>query len=214
MTIFQNLLDFILHIDTHLVVLTNHLGISTYFILFLIIFIETGLIIVPFLPGSSLLLASGALAAKGAFSLSMLLFVLCIAAVMGYMLNYYIGMKIGNEITSTRYVGKVVTEEKMNVVRDFLDRNGKKTLLISRFIPLIRLFTPFVAGASRMNYRFFFILNIIGAIIWVGVCTILGFFFGNIPVIRNNFGLLMLLVVILSVLPTGIGMMQRRFKQA
>ncbi|HJF31697.1 MAG TPA: VTT domain-containing protein [Sporosarcina psychrophila] len=213
MTIIQNIISFILHIDEHLVEIIQNFGSLSYVLLFLIVFVETGLVIFPFLPGDSLLFASGALAAMGAFNIVLLLIVFFTAAVIGDTVNYQIGKKVGTAIKPNSLIGRVIDQEKMNKAEGFFNKHGGKTIVIARFMPFIRTFIPFVAGASRMNYRYFFIYNVVGAVLWVGICTIAGFFFGNIPIIKDNFSTVLLLIIFVSVLPAIIGVLKSRLKK-
>ncbi|WP_342537821.1 DedA family protein [Sporosarcina sp. FSL K6-1540] len=213
MTIIQNIISFILHIDEHLVEIIQNFGSLSYVLLFLIVFVETGLVIFPFLPGDSLLFASGALAAMGAFNIVFLLIVFFTAAVIGDTVNYQIGKKVGTAIKPNSLIGRVIDQEKMDKAEKFFNKHGGKTIVIARFMPFIRTFIPFVAGASRMNYRYFFIYNVVGAILWVGICTIAGYFFGNIPIIKDNFSTVILLIIFVSVLPVVISFMKSRLKK-
>jgi membrane-associated protein len=213
MTIIQGIISFILHIDEHLVEIIQNFGSLSYVLLFLIVFVETGLVIFPFLPGDSLLFASGALAAMGAFNIALLLIVFFTAAVIGDAVNYQIGKKVGTAIKPNSLIGRVINQEKMNKAEDFFNKHGGKTIVIARFMPFIRTFIPFIAGASRMNYRYFFIYNVIGAALWVGICTIAGYFFGNIPIIKDNFSTVLLIIIFVSVLPAIIGIMKSRSKK-
>ena len=213
MTIIQNLISFILHIDEHLVQIIQNFGSLSYVILFLIVFVETGLVIFPFLPGDSLLFASGALAAMGAFNIVLLLIIYFIAAVIGDTVNYHIGRKVGTTISPGSFMGKIIKQEKMNQAENFFNRHGGKTILIARFMPFIRTFAPFVAGASRMNYRYFIFYNVVGAALWVGICTIAGYLFGNIPIVKDNFSTVLLLIIFVSVLPAIISIVKSRFQK-
>jgi len=213
MTIIQNIISFILHIDEHLVEIIQNFGSMSYVLLFLIVFVETGLVIFPFLPGDSLLFASGALAAMGAFNIVLLLIVFFTAAVIGDSVNYQIGKTVGTAIKPNSIIGRVINQEKMNKAENFFNKHGGKTIVIARFMPFIRTFIPFIAGASRMNYRSFFIYNVVGAFLWVGICTIAGYFFGNIPVIKENFSTVILLIIFVSVLPVIISFMKSRLKK-
>lgn len=214
MSILQSFMSFILHIDKHLIDLTQDFGGWSYAILFLIIFAETGLVVVPFLPGDSLLFASGALATKGAFSLTALLLVLFFAAVIGDSVNYHIGKRVGTRISSNSFLGKFINQKKIDKAEEFFENHGRKTILLARFVPFIRTFAPFVAGASRMNFRFFLFFNILGALLWVGICTVSGYLFGNIPIVKNNFSTIILLVILATLIPAAIGIIQGRLKQA
>ncbi|MBS4205751.1 VTT domain-containing protein [Lederbergia citrea] len=210
MTIIQNLISFILHIDQHLIDIIRIFGGWSYAILFLIVFVETGIVIFPFLPGDSLLFASGAFAAMGAFNIVLLIIVFFIAAVIGDTVNYHIGKKIGTSIPPNSWLGKVINKEKMEKAEEFFNKHGGKTIIIARFMPFIRTFAPFVAGASHMNYRYFIIYNVAGAGLWVGLCTMLGYLFGNIRIIKNNFSTVILIIIFLSVLPALIAYIKNR----
>ena len=213
MEIIKNLISFILHIDQHLVEIIDMFGNWSYAILFLIVFVETGVVIFPFLPGDSLLFASGAFAAQGAFNLGVLLLIFFSAAVIGDTVNYHIGKKVGKVIRPDTWFGKLINQEKMDKAEAFFNKHGGKTIIIARFMPFIRTFAPFVAGASRMNYRYFIAYNVIGAVIWVGVCTVAGYYFGNIPIIKENFSTVLLLIIFVSVLPAIIAFLKERFKK-
>lgn len=207
------LFDFILHIDQHLVEIINTFGIWTYIILFLIVFIETGLVIFPFLPGDSLLFAGGALAVLDGSVLKIvpLIIVLWIAAVLGDTLNYHIGKKIGTSIPEDSWFGKIINREKMEKAEAFFNKHGGKTIFIARFMPFIRTFAPFVAGASRMNYRYFLNYNVLGATVWVLLCTLAGYFFGNIPIVKDNFSIVVLGIIFVSVIPMFVSFFQAKF---
>ncbi|RDW17679.1 VTT domain-containing protein [Oceanobacillus chungangensis] len=213
MSFIQDLISFILHIDQHLIGIIDTFGVWSYAILFLIVFIETGIVIFPFLPGDSLLFASGAFAAMGAFNLVFLIVLFFAAAAIGDTVNYYIGKKIGTSIPENSWLGKIINKEKMKKAEDFFNKQGGKTIIIARFMPFIRTFIPFVAGASKMNYRYFIINNIIGAALWVIICTILGYSFGNIPVIKENFSTVILFIIFLSILPAIITYFRNRTKK-
>ncbi|MEK3889079.1 DedA family protein [Bacillus sp. FSL K6-3431] len=210
MTLIQNLISFILHIDEHLVDIIQIFDVWSYAILFLIVFVETGIVIFPFLPGDSLLFASGAFAAIDAFNIGLLVIVFFVAAVLGDTVNYQIGKKVGTSIPPNSWLGKVINQEKMKKAEDFFNKHGGKTIIIARFMPFIRTFAPFVAGASRMNYRYFIIYNVVGAALWVGLCTMAGYFFGNFPIIKDNFSTVLLMIIFLSVLPALIGFIKSR----
>ena len=201
MDIITFLFSFIMHIDEHLIEIIAIFDYWTYIILFLIVFIETGVVIFPFLPGDSLLFASGTFAALGSLHISILLIVFVSAAVIGDAVNYFIGNKIGNSVMEHNRLGRLINKEKMKVAEDFFNRHGGKTIVIARFMPFVRTFAPFVAGASGMNYRLFAFYNVIGAILWVFICTFAGYLFGNLPIIEENFSLVILLIIFISVLP-------------
>ncbi len=212
MSIIQGLIDFILHIDEHLVEIIGRFGAWSYGILFAIVFVETGIVIMPFLPGDSLLFAAGTLAALGAFNIYTLLIVFFIAAVIGDTVNYHIGKKVGMAIPPQSFLGRVVNKERMETAQAFFNKHGGKTIVIARFMPFIRTFIPFVAGASRMNYKYFIFYNVVGAFLWVMSCTLAGYFFGNIPIVKNNFSTVLILIIVISVLPAIIGAIRARKK--
>lgn len=207
------IIDFILHIDEHLVDIIQMFGGWSYAILFSIVFVETGVVIFPFLPGDSLLFASGAFAAMDAFNVGLLLIVYFAAAVIGDTVNYHIGKKIGTSIKPNSWLGKIIDRDKMKKAEDFFNKHGGKTIIIARFMPFIRTFAPFVAGASRMDYRYFITYNVVGGALWVTICTMAGYFFGNIPVIQKNFSTVLLLIIFVSVLPAIIGYIKGRIKK-
>ena len=213
MGIIQTIIDFILHIDEHLVEIIKNFGGWSYGIVFLIVFVETGIVIFPFLPGDSLLFASGALAAMGAFNMVLLYLVFFVAAVLGDTINYHIGRKVGTTISPGSFMGRLINQDKMMKAEDFFSRHGGKTILIARFMPFIRTFIPFIAGASRMNYRYFLIYNVVGAALWVGICTMLGYFFGNIPIVKDNFSTGLLAIIFISVLPAIISVIRGQLKK-
>ena len=206
----QGLIDFILHIDEHLITIVRDYGGWTYGILFLIIFLETGLVITPFLPGDSLLFATGALAARpgGPLNVINLFFLLCVAAIIGDSLNYYIGSKVGAHAFSGRY--RFLKREHLDRTQHFFEKYGGKTIVIARFIPIVRTYAPFVAGAGKMEYRRFAFFNIFGGIAWIAIFLFGGFFFGNIPVVRDNFGLVVIGIILVSILPPVIEYLRHR----
>ena len=210
MSIIYDLISFIMHIDVHLKEIIEDFGVWSYAILFGIVFVETGVVIFPFLPGDSLLFASGALAAIGAFDLWILIPVFLTAAILGDTVNYEIGKKVGTSIPPKSFLGRVINQERMDAAQRFFNKHGGKTIVIARFMPFIRTFIPFIAGASRMHYRYFIMYNIIGAVLWVFSCTLLGYFFGNIPIIKDNFSTVLILIIIISVLPAIIGALKAR----
>jgi len=200
----MELIDFILHIDQHLQVFLQDYGVWFYAILFLIIFVETGLVVMPFLPGDSLLFATGMLAAQFPESLNiwLVLILLFIAAVLGDTVNYSIGKQIGMRIINFKILGKQpVTIEHINKTHSFYEKYGSKTIVIARFVPIVRTLAPFVAGIGRMNYATFLTYNFVGGFIWVFGITLAGYFLGNIPLIKDNFSKVVLLIILVSVLP-------------
>ena len=206
----MDLIDFILHVDEHLFEFIKNYGVWIYGILFLIIFVETGLVVMPFLPGDSLLFAAGALAAStGAMDPVVLIILLFIAAVLGDTLNYHIGKYIGPRVFEIE--SRFINKEHLVKTSQFFDKHGGKTIIFARFIPFARTFAPFVAGAGSMNYKFFLTYNLIGAICWVGSFITLGYLFGNLPVVKDNFTHLIFGIIILSVLPGIIGYIRHKF---
>lgn len=193
-------IDLILHIDKYLSVVANEYSIIAYALLFLIIFVETGIVLFPFLPGDSLLFAAGALAATGLFRIDILFLVIFLAAVAGDTINYHIGKFIGPKIFKKE--GSLFFNKKHLVrAQEFYNKHGKKTIILARFIPIIRTFAPFVAGIGVMPYGSFLLYNIIGAGLWCSLFIIGGFLFGNIPWVQDNFGMLILTIIIVSFIP-------------
>jgi membrane-associated protein len=174
-------------------------GAWSYLILFVVIFIETGLVVTPFLPGDSLLFAAGAFAAVGAFNPVLLFVLMAFAAVAGDTANYWIGYKIGPRVFSGEV--RFLKKEYLDKTQAFYEKYGGKTIFLARFIPIIRTFAPFVAGVGKMRYGYFISYNIIGGIVWTALCTFIGFFFGNLPVVKENFSLVIIAIVVISVLP-------------
>jgi membrane-associated protein len=199
MALLQTLIDFVLHIDDHLVTIVRDYGGWTYAILFLIIFMETGLVITPFLPGDSLLFATGALAARGSLGIVPLFLLLAVAAVLGDSLNYWIGSKVGVRAFDGRF--RFLKREHLERTQHFFARYGGKTIVLARFIPIVRTYAPFVAGAGRMEYGRFLMFNLGGGTAWIAIFLFGGYFFGNIPVVRDNFGLVVIAIIVVSVLP-------------
>lgn len=195
----KSLIDFILHIDDHLQVMIAHYGSWTYGILFLIIFAETGLVVTPFLPGDSLIFAAGALSADGPLNPVIIFLLLTAAAILGDTINYWAGPFIGVHIFKKD--AKVLKLEYLERTENFFAKYGGKTIFVARFVPIVRTYAPFVAGASTMNYARFLFYNVVGAITWVGLFTFGGYFFGNLPFVRNNFGLVVIVIILLSVVP-------------
>ncbi|MEG0259080.1 MAG: VTT domain-containing protein [Lysinibacillus sp.] len=211
MSIIQELISFIMHIDVHLEEIIRDFGNWSYVILFGIVFVETGVVIFPFLPGDSLLFASGTLAsAMGAFNLWILIPVFLTAAILGDTLNYHIGHKVGMSIPPNSFLGRIIKKERMEAAEAFFNKHGGKTIVIARFMPFIRTFIPFIAGASKMNYRYFLLYNVLGAFLWVFSCTLLGYYFGNIPIIKDNFSTVLILIIVISVVPAIIGAVKSR----
>ena len=207
----KKLVDFILHIDRHLAEIIADYGIWTYPVLFAIIFAETGLVVTPFLPGDSLLFAAGAFAALGSFDIVPLMLLLIIAAVAGDTVNYWIGARIGPRAFSGNI--RFLKQEYLVRTTEFYERHGGKTIILARFIPIVRTFAPFVAGVGRMHYGRFVAYNIIGAVVWVLLFTLAGFYFGNIPAVRDNFTLVILAIIGISVVPIALEVLRNRRRE-
>lgn len=199
MELIKYLIDFILHIDVHLGQLIQTYGVATYAILFIIIFVETGLVIMPFLPGDSLLFAAGAFAALGALNIFSLLGLLILAAFLGDTVNYWIGHFFGEQLIANPRIP--INKEHIEKTQKFFDKHGGKTIILARFVPIVRTFAPFVAGIGKMSYKHFISYNIIGGVLWVMLFTLAGFFFGNIPSVKHNFTLVIMGIILISVLP-------------
>lgn len=197
--LFRWFVDFVLHMDRHLPQIVNDIGIWVYAVLFLVIFIETGLVVMPFLPGDSLLFAAGAVSATTSLNPLVLWVLLATAAVLGDTANYWIGHFVGP---------KVFTQESRWFKREYLERthafyekHGGKTIFLARFIPIIRTFAPFVAGIGRMRYGYFISYNVIGGIVWTGLFIGAGYFFGNLPIVKENFSLVIIAIILISLIP-------------
>jgi len=214
MEIITGLIDFILHMDKHLTEIIHDYGTLTYAILFLIIFVETGVVIMPFLPGDSLLFAAGLLAANEENNLNvwLVLGLLVVAAILGDTVNYLIGKYLGPKVFSRDY--KLLKREHLEKTQQFYDKHGGKTIIYARFIPIIRTFAPFVAGIGKMNYGKFINFNIIGGTLWVVLFTMAGYLFGNIPVVKDNFTKIIMGIIVVSLLPAIIEIIKGSKKTA
>lgn len=206
------LVDFILHIEVHLDYLIQTYHTWTYLILFMIIFCETGVVVLPFLPGDSLLFAIGAFAARGSFDFWTIAIALLIAAIAGDSLNYAIGKYIGPKVF-TKNNSRLFNKDHLLKAQAFYEKYGAKAIIIARFIPIVRTFAPFVAGIGEMTYKKFMTYNVVGAILWIFIFIPLGYFFGNLPFVQSNFKLVMIAIIILSVLPAGIEFLRERNKK-
>ncbi len=196
----QQIIDFVLHLDRYIQILINWFGPWTYAILFLIVFVETGLVILPFLPGDSLLFAAGAFAANGSFHVGILFFLLALAAFLGDTVNYWIGHAVGPRLFTGKH-SRLLKKEHLDRTHAFYEKYGGETIIIARFIPIVRTFAPFVAGIGRMSYGRFISYNIIGGVVWVALFVFGGYFFGNLPFVKKNFSLVIIAIIFLSVLP-------------
>lgn len=192
-------IDIVLHLDTHLLALTREYGVWVYAILFLIIYCETGLVVMPFLPGDSLLFVAGALCGLGALRLEWLAPLLMLAAFSGDNTNYWIGRLIGLRLL--KRTNGLIKREHIDKTHAFYEKHGGKTILFARFLPIVRTFAPFVAGIGLMRYRLFMLFSALGSLVWIGSLTVAGYFFGNIPIIKNNLTLMILGIIVISFLP-------------
>jgi membrane-associated protein len=201
----SQIFDIFLHLDKHLGDVILQYGTQTYLILFAIIFCETGLVVLPFLPGDSLLFAAGAFAALGSLDLTTLLLILYVAPILGDSTNYWIGRFIGPKL-----FGRFVKQDYLDQTHAFYEKHGGKTVIIARFMPIFRTFAPFVAGIGAMNYMKFLTFSVLGTLLWITVCVVAGFFFGNIPFVKQNFSLVIFAIIGISILPMVIHLIQER----
>ena len=201
--------DLVLHLDRHLSLVIQDYGVWTYLILFLIVFCETGLVVTPFLPGDSLLFAVGTFAAAGALDLGLISLLLAVAAVLGDAVNYAVGAALGPRIFRQEHV-RLLNRRHLDRTHEFYERYGPITIVIARFVPIVRTFAPFVAGIARMTYARFAVYNVTGAALWIGLLVGAGYLFGNIPVVRRNFSLVILAIIALSILPAVVEMLRHR----
>ncbi len=208
MDILQSLIDIFLHLDAYLDEVIRAYGVWTYALLFAIIFMETGLVVTPFLPGDSLLFAAGTFAAIGSLNVWLLWLLLFVAAVVGDSVNYWIGSKVGPRA----FEGNVrfLKKEYLDQTQEFYDKHGGKTIVLARFVPIVRTFAPFVAGVGTMDYRRFIAYNVFGAFLWTGLFIALGYFFGNIPFVQKNFELVVVAIILVSIVPMVIEFVRGR----
>lgn len=197
MEFLANLLDLFIHLDVYLAEIISRYGVWTNAILFAVIFMETGFVVTPFLPGDSLLFAAGTFAALGSLNVYVLVLLLMAAAILGDTVNYWIGHYLGDRAYNIKWIKK----EYLDKTHAFFEKHGGKTIFLARFVPIVRTFAPFVAGIGRMSYGFFFRWNVIGGITWVALFTFAGYFFGNIPFVKQNFEFVIVAIILISVVP-------------
>ncbi len=207
MDLIIHLITELLHFDKYIEMFIQHYGILIYVILFLIIFFETGIVFTPFLPGDSIIFAAAAFAAIGSLHIFVLVFVLLVAAILGDASNYFIGQKFGERISKSRFVKK----SHLDKAHQFYEKYGGKAITIARFVPIVRTFAPFIAGIGEMKYTRFLRYNFVGAVLWVGSMSIFGYFFGNIPVVKENFSLVTLGIIALSIVPVVVEFAKVKF---
>ena len=208
MTLFTQFIDIFIHLDVYLHDIILQYGVWTYALLFVAIFIETGLVVTPFLPGDSLLFAAGTFAALGALNIYTLIGLLTIAAIGGDSVNYWIGHSLGDKAYDSKWVKK----EYLDKTHEFFEKHGGKTIFLARFVPIIRTFAPFVAGIGKMSYAYFFSYNVFGGLIWVPLFALAGYFFGNIEFVKHNFSIVILAIVAISLVPVFIETWKARGK--
>jgi membrane-associated protein len=204
----RSVMDLFLHLDEHLNRIVSDYGVWTHLILFAIVFAETGLVVTPFLPGDSLLFAAGALAALGSLDLWLLVALLIGAAILGDTVNYWVGAWIGPRAFSGNV--KFLRKDYLDRTHAFYEKHGGKTIILARFVPIIRTFAPFVAGVGAMSYPKFITYNVVGAVLWVGIFVPLGYFFGNMPAVKDNFSLVILAIIAISLLPIALEAIRAR----
>ncbi|PIR61892.1 MAG: hypothetical protein COY81_01795 [Candidatus Pacebacteria bacterium CG_4_10_14_0_8_um_filter_43_12] len=209
MQILSFLIDFILHLDKHLAEIIAAYGSLTYLLLFAIVFAETGLVVFPFLPGDSLLFAAGALSALGSLHLWGVMLLLGAAAIIGDFVNYWIGNLFGKKIVDNPRI-TFINQEHIDKTEAFYKKYGGKAIILARFVPIVRTFAPFVAGVGKMDYQKFFFYNFIGGVSWVSLFTLAGYFFGNIPAVKEHFTVVVLAIVVISVMPIVIEYLKQR----
>jgi membrane-associated protein len=208
----QLFIDYFLHMDKHLGQIIQYCGPWVYVLFFLIIFCETGLVVTPFLPGDSLLFAIGAFAALGSLDLSWILGLLALAAVVGNLANYGIGKMVGPKIFYKEQV-RFLNKEYLEKTHRFYEKHGGKTIILTRFLPIFRTFAPFVAGIGAMTFWRFFMYNLIGGLSWVGLFVLGGYYFGNLPMVKRNFTLVIMAIIVVSVLPAVIEFLRHHFRK-
>lgn len=213
MELINNFIELFMHLDKHMNVVIQTYGLWTYLLLFLVIFCETGLVVTPLLPGDSLLFAAGTFAALGSLEIGWLFVLLSLAAIAGDTVNYWIGHYVGPKVFHKENV-RFLNKEYLDRTHRFYEKHGGKTIVIARFIPIIRTFAPFVAGIGRMTYGRFISYNVLGGLAWIAIFTFGGYYFGNIHAVRNNFTLVILAIIFVSVLPGVIEFLNQRYRSS
>ena len=213
MEFIKNFIELFMHLDKHLNVIIQNYGVWTYLLLFLIIFCETGLVVTPLLPGDSLLFAAGTFAALGSLEVGWLFVLLSVAAIAGDTVNYWVGHYVGPKVFHKEDV-RFLKKKYLDRTHEFYEKHGGKTIILARFIPIIRTFAPFVAGIGRMTYGHFMSYNVIGGLAWIAIFLFGGYFFGNIPVVKNNFTIVILAIIFISVLPGVIEFLNQRYRSS
>ena len=198
MVLIGKFVGFILHMDKYFDLIIQNYGSMVYLVLFLVIFLETGFVITPFLPGDSLIFIAGTFAARGVLDVLLLFLLLSTAAILGDTLNYWIGKYVGNRISGN---GKIVKKEYLERTNDFYKKHGGKTIILARFVPIIRTFAPFVAGLGKMDYKRFLGFNVVGGVVWVALFVFGGYYFGQLPFVQNNLSFIILIIIFLSLIP-------------
>lgn len=211
MELVKDFIELFMHLDKHLNVIIQNYGVWTYLLLFLIIFCETGLVVTPFLPGDSLLFAAGTFAALGSLKVEWLYVLLSTAAIVGDTVNYWIGHYVGPKVFSKEDV-RFLNKKYLDRTHEFYEKHGGKTIILARFIPIIRTFAPFVAGIGKMTYGRFISYNVFGGLAWIAIFLFGGYFFGNIPFVKNNFTLVILAIILISVMPAVIEFLNQRYR--
>ena len=211
MEFFAQVIDFIVHIDVHLDQIIRSYGGWTYGILFAIVFCETGLVVMPILPGDSLLFAVGAFSARGSLDLALVLGLLTVAAILGDTVNYWIGHLVGPKVFHRDDV-RFLNRKYLERTHQFYEKYGGKTIIIARFVPIVRTFAPFVAGVGAMSYGRFLLYNVVGGVLWIFLFVLGGYFFGNIPIVRRNFTFVILAIIVLSIMPAVFEYLRHRRK--
>jgi membrane-associated protein len=209
MDFLKSFVDLFLHLDVHLTQVTGQYGAWTYAILFLIVFCETGLVVTPILPGDSLLFAAGSLAALGSLQVTWMIPLLFAACLLGDLVNYAVGKFLGKRLFSNPH-SRFFKREYLERTHKFYEKHGAKTIIMARFVPIVRTFAPFVAGMGTMRFRTYISYCVAGALLWVSICILAGYLFGNIPVVKKNFTLVILAIILLSIAPAIIGALRSR----